>query len=81
MMLVGCDRIHKEVAARRTGATTPRERIPERRTKATVCSWWDMTAYIKGSSSAHAEQGRVLIYWRSQGKKKKGCRCRAERLE
>jgi hypothetical protein len=49
MQLVGDDRIriHEEVAARRTGNTTPRERMPERRTKATVCSWWAVTAYMK----------------------------------
>jgi hypothetical protein len=33
MQLVGCDRIHEEVAARRTGATTPREPMPKRRSK------------------------------------------------
>jgi hypothetical protein len=31
MQLVGCDGIHEEVAARRTGATTPREPMPKRR--------------------------------------------------
>jgi hypothetical protein len=47
MQLVGCDHIHDEVAARRTGVTAPRKRMPERRTKAAVCSWWDVTANIK----------------------------------
>jgi hypothetical protein len=31
MQLVGCDRIHEEAGARRTGATTPRESMPKRR--------------------------------------------------
>ena len=46
MQLVGCDRIHKEITRSRTGATTPRERIPKRRMQATACSWWAVTAYM-----------------------------------
>jgi hypothetical protein len=35
MQLVGCDRMHEEITRNRTGATTPRERMPKRRMKAT----------------------------------------------
>jgi hypothetical protein len=35
MQLVGCDRIQEELTRNRTGTTTPRERMPKRRRKAT----------------------------------------------
>jgi hypothetical protein len=47
MQLVGCDRIHEEITRNRTGTTTPRERMLKRRMKATVCSWWAVTTYMK----------------------------------
>jgi hypothetical protein len=49
MQLVGCDRnrIQEEITRNRTGTTTPREPMPKQRRKATVCSWWAVTAYMK----------------------------------
>jgi hypothetical protein len=34
MQLVGCNRIQEEITRNRTGTTTPREKMPKRRTKA-----------------------------------------------
>ena len=57
MQLAGCNRIHEEVAARRTGATTPRERMPKRRRKATQNNGGYSTAFI----AAEAQRGMHLI--------------------
>jgi hypothetical protein len=39
--------MHEETTRSRTGNTTPRERMPERRMQAAVCSWWAVTAYLQ----------------------------------
>jgi hypothetical protein len=72
MQLVGCNRIQEEITRNITGATTPREEMPKRRTKATVCSWWAVTAYTgrnnkkqnrghhpKGADAQTAQEGHA----------------------
>jgi hypothetical protein len=57
MQLVGCDRIHEDITRNRTGATTPRERIPKRRMKATHNNGGYSAAFI----AAEAQRGMHLI--------------------
>jgi hypothetical protein len=58
MQLVGCDHIQEEITRNRTGATTPREKMPKRRMKATHNSGgYSIMALI----AAEAQRGMHLI--------------------
>jgi hypothetical protein len=57
MQLVGCDRMHEEISRHRPGATTPRERMPKRRRKATHNHGGYSTAFI----AVEAQRGVHLI--------------------